>query len=80
MDTHNYLFKMHVGIPLLTSQAIFLFFIGASTFDRDKISDLPQLKAFAIEKSNVIRNLFFIFFFFFYRLEYIVGKGENADY
>ena len=42
----------------------------------DKILDLPKLKAFADDKSNVTQNIKAVF----HRIENIVGKEENAGY
>ena len=42
----------------------------------DKILGLPNLKAFADDKSNVTQNIKVVF----HRLENIVGKEENAGY
>ena len=42
----------------------------------DKILGLPKLKAFADDKLNVTQNIKVVF----HRLEYIVGKEENAGY
>ena len=43
---------------------------------RDKILDWSKLKAFADDKIKVTENLKFVL----WRVENIVGKGENAGY
>ena len=42
----------------------------------EKILALPKLKAFADDKLNVTQNIKVVF----HRIEYIVGKEENAGY
>ena len=45
-----------------------------NSLPKDKILDLPKLKAFADDKSNITQNLQFVFG----TVENIVEKGENA--
>ena len=51
----------------------------------DKIFDLPKLKAFADDKSNVTQNIKVVFYRIEnimgnYRIENIMGKEENVVY
>ena len=47
-----------------------------NSLPNDKFSDSPKLKAFAVDKINVTKELKFVLG----RVENIVGKGENAGY
>ena len=51
-------------------------FDKVNTLPDDKILGLPELKALANDKSNVIKNTKVVF----HRIENIVGKEENDGY
>ena len=57
----------------------FVFLLNAyliNSLPNDNFLDWTKFKAFADDKSNVAKNLIFLFD----RVENIVGKGENAGY
>ena len=50
--------------------------VNVNSLPNDKILDVPKLKAFADDKTNVAQMMIYVFD----RVKNIVGKGENAGY